>query len=123
MYEIAKGINMVYEIYDCCQNSLCINWKNDNTMNCSLTKEDFINCKQVRYYHKKPLATIVQQPLSEIKTSDSLENKLETSHNSDHAKSCKNCKHESFPQCPAHGDRFSWGWDSKKDYCGRHDFA
>ena len=46
---------MVYEIYDCCQNSLCINWKNNNTMNCSLTKKDFINCKQVRYYHKKPL--------------------------------------------------------------------
>jgi hypothetical protein len=46
-----------------------------------------------------------------------------TSDNSDYAKSCKNCKHESYPECPAHGDRYPWNWDPKSDYCGRHDFA
>jgi len=38
-------------------------------------------------------------------------------------KSCKNCKHESFPECPIHGDRYPWKWNPKNDYCGRHDFA
>jgi len=82
-------------------------------MNCSLTKEDFINCKQINQYYK-PLETITQQPLSNIKTSDNGER---------YAKSCKNCKHESYPECPAHGDRYPWNWDTKSDYCGRHDFA
>jgi hypothetical protein len=47
---------------------------------------------------------------------------IERSDKSDYTKSCKNCKHESYPKCPAHGDRLPWGWDSKKDYCSRYDF-
>jgi hypothetical protein len=63
LYEIATGASMIYEIYDCCQNSLCKNWSDKNIMNCLLTKEQFVNCKQINQYYK-PVATITQQPLS-----------------------------------------------------------